>query len=829
MQRIILFFLFMLFPFYIAAEQGTLIVTYQSGNHGERLDRIRFWLKNEEGNSFFYPKNEGFFEDDTSLSRKVVIEHLPAGNYILSFALPNYDHFFEPLPPRYVTIQPGNVTKVEQHIKIIEKLSPPVVKSSLQEPLPGLIAQNIFYPYNRPTSVTTFPKSGVSVYNYSPYYNDGFFDATFKVNSTLSDANWEIFSGPYLVQSGRGTSTYGSIRPYAPYVVRAEQKEGYSAYIFPETFTPSPGETININIDYRATRGKIELQASLPQGEAIQLTVKSMAFQTNPMTIPLRSLNGQVNWRSYSLPTGRYTVSYTLPAYFIPIPPQVVIVKDNQITYLAPRFIPGRTLTVQTNNPNAIFTLTSSDRSISPQQGSGASYTFQHLMPGRYTVTYSTSDPNKFLPPEPQSVEVTAQKNAVLNADFRSIGVLTVTTNVPNVPVNISSIRGPKYNASEVIPQGGRSFNLPEGTYRIYFYPPRGEARIEFAGKKPDPIDVDVIPGREAVVNGEYSNAVPPVPTPEPLQKREKPLEDKQEPTSENTEEVEDPILSIPAGESIIGDLQKKGGPDEQPARRVFIDAFKISKYEVTNAEFIAWLNEALQKDEVVYASSSGGQAGIVFDKKGNPICKTFDAASYSQIMFSSSFYPLLGKENYPVIGVTWFGAKAYCEAKGGRLPSEAEWEKVAGMAITKPGEALVKYEYGTGSDTVNRQMANYKDNDSPLISDRVSTSPVGYYNGKNTLPLRIGDTTSLTTEDTHSPYGAYDMSGNVWEWVNDWYSEDAFAHMTERNPTGPSEGTQRVAKGGCYDSLEEGIRVAERLPLDPQHSDQFTGFRIAF
>jgi formylglycine-generating enzyme required for sulfatase activity len=271
----------------------------------------------------------------------------------------------------------------------------------------------------------------------------------------------------------------------------------------------------------------------------------------------------------------------------------------------------------------------------------------------------------------------------------------------------------------------------------------------------------------------------------------------------------------VPAGKFSMGDNYDEGSydgetPRERPVHTVYLDAYYISEFEVTNKEYQRFMDDGGYESDEYWAN--GG-----FRRSGKP--RYWNDADYNG-------GGLPGNENFPVVGVSWYEAQAYCSwvsAKTGsmyRLPTEAEWEKAARGGDYLDGDdsaqipnPIPQRRYPWGQD-IDGSYANYLDSGDPYDN---GLTPVGYYDGSV-----HGD---FPTHDNASPYGAYDMSGNVYEWINDYYRA-GYDEGVATNPQGPERGSARVIRGSAflYETFKQ--RSAYRGCYPSSTQKVYIGFR---
>jgi formylglycine-generating enzyme required for sulfatase activity len=253
------------------------------------------------------------------------------------------------------------------------------------------------------------------------------------------------------------------------------------------------------------------------------------------------------------------------------------------------------------------------------------------------------------------------------------------------------------------------------------------------------------------------------------------------------------PVILIPEGEFTMGidfndllELCQKDNrndcqtanrfvdPAETPAHQVHLDAFYMDKYEVINTFYQSCVDAGVCD----LPKEIGSRVRSVY--YGNP--------DYA---------------DYPVIHVTWTMAKTYCEWRGASLPTEAQWEKAA-----------------RGTDAKIYPWGKYKDSFENGTYSPIERGVVNDFLGETTIIGRF--------ENGRSPYGVYDIAGNVEEWVADWYSETYYQNSPSSNPLGPDNGEYRVSRGGFYGSDYNGLRSSYRNAHSPDFTYQGLGFRCA-
>jgi formylglycine-generating enzyme len=303
-------------------------------------------------------------------------------------------------------------------------------------------------------------------------------------------------------------------------------------------------------------------------------------------------------------------------------------------------------------------------------------------------------------------------------------------------------------------------------------------------------------------------------------------------------------MVFISGSSFVMGGDSLWGRPDEFPRHAVKVSSYFMDKHEVTNAQFRAFVEatgyittaerkpvwEELKKqlppgtskpaDSVLVAAS------LVFSPPNQPVSLTNSAAWWKWVPGADWRHPqgrkssIEGKDNYPVVQVSWDDAKAYADWSGKRLPTEAEWEYAA-----RGGKPNSIYPWGNEPIEQGKVKAN---------------SWQGHFPNENTEKDKYYRTASVMSFQPNG-FGLYDMAGNVWEWCSDWYKSDYYSTCAKQkivtDPQGPPDSfdpdeplaLKRVVRGGsflCTDQYCSGFRVAARMKTSWDTSLEHTGFR---
>jgi formylglycine-generating enzyme required for sulfatase activity len=256
-------------------------------------------------------------------------------------------------------------------------------------------------------------------------------------------------------------------------------------------------------------------------------------------------------------------------------------------------------------------------------------------------------------------------------------------------------------------------------------------------------------------------------------------------------------------------------GDGEGPVHEVTLDAFRIDRFAVTNDSFARFVEATGWVTDAERFGWSFVFAGLLpedfVDTRG-----VVGAEWWRQVHGADWRHPegphrdLDERGDHPVVHVSWRDAQAYCRWTATRLPTEAEWERAA-----RGGRAGRAFPWGDdlepgGEHRMNVFQGTFPDHDTAADGYR-STAPVDAF--------------------PPNDYGLHNVTGNVWEWCDDWFAVDHYAHSDAVNPRGPATGERRVQRGGsflCHLSYCRRYRVSARFASEPSSSAGHTGFRVA-
>lgn len=298
----------------------------------------------------------------------------------------------------------------------------------------------------------------------------------------------------------------------------------------------------------------------------------------------------------------------------------------------------------------------------------------------------------------------------------------------------------------------------------------------------------------------------------------------------------------IPAGEFIMGSADTEANEAEQrwgltagmlksetPQHIVFVDAFYLDKYEVTNAQYQKFVYETKHPPPSVPTTE---QVLLAFRNELGDEAKAISTTqlenTYRELKrqlepwaWQNGTYPA-GKANHPVVLVRWYDVVAYAKWANKRLPTEAEWEKAA------RGTDGRVYPWGNDWDA---ERCNSAERVAQKALPNLQASLLWFAEWKEIPPVETAPNTTVPVgsyKRGKSPFGVYDMAGNAFEWCMDWYDEDYYTKSPKKNPTGPITGHVRVLRGGSWNYPGFKLRTTYRNKHAPEIGGSPNGFRCA-
>ncbi|GHU83252.1 hypothetical protein FACS189415_5180 [Bacteroidia bacterium] len=286
------------------------------------------------------------------------------------------------------------------------------------------------------------------------------------------------------------------------------------------------------------------------------------------------------------------------------------------------------------------------------------------------------------------------------------------------------------------------------------------------------------------------------------------------------------PVAFIPKGTFMMGSpgTEPNRNSNETQHQVTLTKDFYMSRYQVTNAQYAAFLNANNIGSDGLWASGSYPSEILIYASNVRNSGSSNWGLNWDN--GNNKWVPASGYDNHPVIYVTWYGADEYARWAGGSLPTEAQWEYACrGDYPNKATEVnTLPFGIGTGKKLTG-DMANFW---ATYPYDLDYTSPGSYYDATQSGLYKDG-TTAVGAYPYANNYGLYDMHGNVLEWCSDRYSSSYYNGGAMTDPAGPASGSYRVLRGGdwLHDALR--CRSASRDDAEPDDAFSFIGFRVVF